>query len=121
LPLYFTLTSPTRNCWLTCSDFAVHGNHVGQIAQGQRVVEGELLRVSISVVGFTPISGMWKTQKTLVPSEVTQSETRLLRPLMTEEMVMTVVTPMTMPRMVSPERSLFPQRVEGHLDGFALV
>jgi hypothetical protein len=26
---------------------------------------------------------------------------------MTDEMAMTVVTPMTMPRMVSPERSLF--------------
>src|SRR5579871_5937969 len=44
---------------------------------------------------------------TLVPKEVIQSETRLLSPLMTEEMVITVVTPMTMPRMVRPERSLF--------------
>jgi hypothetical protein len=40
---------------------------VGQIAQGQRVVERQLLAVSISVVGRTPITGMWKTQKTLVP------------------------------------------------------
>jgi hypothetical protein len=31
---------------------------------------------------------------------------------MTEEMVMTVVTPMTMPRMVKPERSLFVRTVD---------
>ena len=42
-----------------------------------------------------------------MPSELTKSETRLLSPLMTDEMVITVVTPMTMPRMVKPERSLF--------------
>ena len=69
------------------------------------------LRVSCSVVGLTPITGMWKTQKTLEPRELTKSETRLLSPLMTEEMVITVVTPMTMPRMVSPERSLFARSV----------
>ncbi len=57
------------------------------------------------------MTGMWKTQMTLEPSELTQSETRLLRPLMTEEMVMTVVTPMTMPRTVKPERSLFVRSV----------
>ena len=64
------------------------------------------LRVSCSVVGRTPMTGMWKTQKTFDPSESAKSETRLLSPLMTEEMTITVVTPMTMPRMVRPERSL---------------
>src|SRR5271157_6362789 len=63
------------------------------------------------MVGRTPITGMWKTQKTFDPSELTQSETRLLSPLMTDEMVITVVTPITMPRMVNPERSLLARRV----------
>jgi len=35
----------------------------------------------------------------------------LFSPLMTEEMVMTVVTPMTMPRMVKPDRSLLVRMV----------
>ena len=42
-----------------------------------------------------------------LPNEVIHSLTRLLSPLITEEMAMTVVTPMTIPRMVNPERSLF--------------
>ncbi len=42
-----------------------------------------------------------------VPIELAKSAMRLLSPLMMEEMAMTVVTPMTMPRMVNPERSLF--------------
>jgi hypothetical protein len=33
--------------------------HVGQVAESQSVVEVSFLRVSISVVGFTPITGMW--------------------------------------------------------------
>ena len=69
------------------------------------------LRASISVVGRTPMTGMWNTQNTLLPSELTNSCTRLFSPLMTDEMVMTVVTPMTMPRMVRPERSLFVRMV----------
>ena len=68
-------------------------------------------RVNCSVVGRTPMTGIWKTQKTLEPSELTKSFTRLLTPLMTDEMVITVVTPITMPRTVSPERSLFVLRV----------
>ena len=64
------------------------------------------LRVNCSVVGRTPMTGMWKTQMTFEPMELIQSATRLLSPLITDEMVMTVVTPMTMPRMVNPERSL---------------
>src|SRR5271165_5961528 len=69
------------------------------------------LRASISVVGRTPMTGMWKTQRTLEPMELTQVCTLLLRPLMIEEIVMTVVTPMTMPRMVRPERSLLTRTV----------
>src|ERR1017187_2232068 len=64
------------------------------------------LRVSCSVVGRTPITGMWKTQKTFEPRELTQSETRLFSPLMTDEIVITVVTPITIPRIVNPDRSL---------------
>ena len=69
------------------------------------------LRDSISVVGRTPITGIWNTQKTFEPSELTQSLTRLFNPLMTDEIVMTVVTPITMPSTVSPERSLFVRSV----------
>ena len=57
------------------------------------------------------MTGIWNTQNTFEPSELTQSLTRLFKPLMTEEMVMTVVTPMTMPRMVNPERSLLVRSV----------
>ena len=45
------------------------------------------LRASISVVGRTPMTGIWKTQNTLLPSEATHVCTRLFSPLMTEEMV----------------------------------
>src|ERR1035437_8824986 len=55
--------------------------------------------------------GMRVTSKTFVPSESAISATRLLSPLMNEEMTMTVVTPMTMPRMVNPERSLLVLKV----------
>src|SRR5664279_2927710 len=48
---------------------------------------------------------------TLVPSEFTSACTLLFRPLMTDEIVITVVTPITMPRIVNPERSLFVRRV----------
>jgi hypothetical protein len=86
---------------------AVGGDNVGEVRRATTSSRVSFLRASCSMVGRTPMTGMWKTQKTLEPSELTQSETRLLRPLMTDEMVMTVVTPMTMPRTVSPERSLF--------------
>ncbi len=79
------------------------------------------MRVSISVVGFTPISGIWNTQKTLEPIEETQSFTRLLRPVMTDEMVMTVVTPMmTIPLDGEPGAKLVGSHgIESHLDRFA--
>ena len=48
---------------------------------------------------------------TLVPSEETRPEMLELRPLITDEMVMTVMTPMTMPSTVSEERSLLERRV----------
>ena len=99
---------------------AVSRYHVGQRAQGHNVVEGQLLAVICSVVGRTPITGMWKTQNTFEPSELTQSETRLLSPLMTEEIVITVVTPMTMPRNGQARPQLVgPQRIQRHFDGFA--
>ena len=80
------------------------------------------MRASCSVVGRTPMTGMWKTQNTLEPSELTQSATRLLSPLMTDEMVITVVTPMTMPRMVEPGAQLVgAQRVQRHFDRFACL
>jgi len=79
---------------------------VGQAAQGKHVIEVQLLRVSISVVGRTPIRAYGRPEN-IRSQRGNQPETRLLTPLMTEEMVITVVTPMTMPRMVSPERSLF--------------
>ena len=69
------------------------------------------LRASISAVGRTPITGMWNTQITLVPRALTQSFTRLFTPPITDEMVMTVLTPMTMPSTVRPERSLLVRRV----------
>ena len=78
------------------------------------------MRASISAVGRTPITGMWKTQITFDPSELTQSDTRLLSPLITEEMEITVVTPITMPRIVKPRAQLVrPQRIERHLHRFA--
>jgi hypothetical protein len=69
------------------------------------------LRDSISVVGFTPITGKRKTHSTFVPKEATSVETDEFSPLITDEIVMTVITPMTMPRIVSPERSLFARKV----------
>ena len=41
-----------------------------------------------------------------MPSELAKSLTRLLSPLMIDEIVITVVTPITMPSIVNPERSL---------------
>lgn len=66
------------------------------------------LRVRIS-------SGMWPKVKTLRWKAITMSEpmdsttslTLEFRPLTTDDMPMTVITPMTMPRTVRPERILF--------------
>ena len=99
---------------------AVCGHDVGQGAQGQRVVEGQLFAGQHLGGGLHADHGHVEDPEDVRSHEVIQSETRLLSPLMTEEMVITVVTPMTMPRMVSPERSLFAlQRVERQLDRFA--
>jgi hypothetical protein len=46
-----------------------------------------------------------------VPSDFTKVSILVLRPLMAEEMRMTVAMPMEMPRTVRPERSLFLRRV----------
>src|ERR1019366_558719 len=45
------------------------------------------------------------------PSDCTSPDTLLFNPFTTDEMVITVITPMTMPRMVSPLRSLFARSV----------
>ncbi len=68
-------------------------------------------RVSISVVGRTPITGNRKTQITLVPSDSTRFETLEFNPLITDEITITVITPITIPRIVSPLRSLFARSV----------
>ena len=60
-------------------------------------------RASSSGVGCTPM-GMWKTKMELVPKELAKLDTLLLRPVMIDEMMMTVDTPMTTPRIVSVER-----------------
>ena len=57
------------------------------------------------------MTGKRKMKRTLEPSDWTRSPTLLFRPLTTDEMMMTVMTPMTMPRMVSPLRSLLVRRV----------
>ena len=69
------------------------------------------MRVSISVVGLPVKTGKRKTKRMFEPSELTRFWTFELRPLTTDEMTMTVMTPMTMPRMVSEERSLLVRRV----------
>ena len=47
----------------------------------------------------------------LVPNDFTRSEICLFNPFTTDEMMITVVTPITMPRMVSAERSLLERSV----------
>src|ERR1700735_2665816 len=69
------------------------------------------LRVSISVVGRTPRTGNRNTHSTLVPLGSTIPETLPFNPLITEEIVITVITPITIPRIVNPERSLFARNV----------
>ena len=66
-----------------------------------------ILRASISAVGRTLIIGRRPIQNTFDPSELIKLETRLLIPLTTDEMEMTVAIPIEMPRIVNPERSLF--------------
>src|SRR5664279_2867572 len=73
------------------------------------------------MVGRTPITGIWKTQMTFEPTDFTSSSTLLLSPLMTEEMVMTVVTPITMPRMVRPERNLVVRGQYGYASAVLFV
>ena len=69
------------------------------------------MRVSISVVGRWPNTGKRKTNSTFEPSDSTSPATLWFSPLTTDEMVITVITPITMPRMVSPLRSLFARSV----------
>ncbi len=70
-----------------------------------------ILRASISAVGRTPIIGSRPIQNTFDPSELIKLETRLLIPFTTDEIAMTVETPITIPRIVNPERSLFVRTV----------
>ena len=49
--------------------------------------------------------------KTLEPRDCTSPSTLVFRPLTTDEMVITVITPITMPRMVNPLRSLLERSV----------
>src|ERR1700691_269472 len=70
-----------------------------------------ILRASISAVGRTPMMGRRPIQNTFDPSELMKLETRLLIPFTTDEMAITVETPMTIPRIVNPERSLLVRTV----------
>ena len=90
---------------------AVGRDHVRQLAQRQHVVERHLFARQHLRGRPHADTGSWNTQNTFDPSELTQSDTRLLSPLMTEEMEITVATPITMPRIVSPERILFVRSV----------
>jgi len=68
---------------------------------------GALVRTpvkDISVVGRTPITGNRNTHSTLVPIASTMPETLPFSPLITEEIVITVITPITIPRTVRNER-----------------
>jgi hypothetical protein len=62
-------------------------------------------------VGREPKTGKRKTQYTLDPSDLIRPLTLPVSPLMTDEMRMTVVTPIMMPSMVRPERSLLVRSV----------
>jgi len=119
LPLYLMATSPTRN-WASHADVRHRSNYVREVAKCHDVVDVEFLRQAAPWWGRTPMTGKWNTQKTLEPSELTKSATRLLRPLMTEEMVMTVVTPNDDAEDgESRAKLVYAQRIQRHLYGFA--
>ena len=69
------------------------------------------LRLSISVVGLPLKTGKRKTNNTFEPNEETRFETLLFSPFTTDEITITVITPITMPRMVRPLRSLLVRSV----------
>jgi hypothetical protein len=69
------------------------------------------LRANISAVGRTPITGNRNTHNTFVPNCATKFDTDEFNPLITDEIVITVITPITIPRIVSPERILFARNV----------
>ena len=53
---------------------AIGRHHMGQRAQRQHVVDGQLLAGELLGRGPHADHGIWKIQKTLEPSELTQSE-----------------------------------------------
>ena len=66
---------------------------------------------ALSAVGRTPITGNRNIHNTFVPNCATISETEAFNPVITEEIVITVITPITIPRIVNPERILFARSV----------
>ena len=72
-----------------------------------------ILRASISAVGRTLIDRQapYPRRRTFDPSELIKLETRVSMPLTTDEIAITVETPITMPSTVRPERSLLVRNV----------
>ena len=68
-------------------------------------------RVSISVVGRCPNTGKRNTNSTFDPSDCTRFSTLEFSPFTTDEITITVITPITIPRIVNPLRSLFSRSV----------
>ena len=106
-PNILWLVSEDNDCFLGCyGDKLARTPTLDQLAREGVLFENCFAWPVCAPSRFTLITGMRDTQMTLEPSESTQAVTRAFTPLIMEEMVMTVVTPMTIPSTVSPERSL---------------
>ena len=101
------LRAARRAVLLRCVD----RDDVGQDSHGLAILKGQLLSGQHLGRGREPKTGKRKTQYTLDPSDLIRPLTLPESPLMTEEMRMTVVTPIMMPSMVRPERSLLVRSV----------
>src|SRR6202011_3842012 len=73
-----------------------------------------------SVVGRCPNTGNRKTNSTFDPSDCTSPSTPAFSPFTTDEMTITVITPITIPRIVRPLRSLFVRSVSSAITTVSL-
>ncbi len=107
-PSYFTEYEPVPNCGSCSRTPSVTAFTCGRSLMASASSSVSSLRVSISVVGLPNVNGsMWKAKMMSEPMSFTMFSTLEFRPRTTDEMRMTIITPMTMPSTVKPERILF--------------
>ncbi len=107
-PSYFTEYVPVPNCGNCSRTPSVTAFTCGRSRIAMASSRVSSLRVSISVVGRPKVNtSMWNAKMMSEPMSFTMFSTLEFRPRTTDEIRITIMTPMTMPSTVRPERILF--------------